>query len=45
MNNFNRNLVGAQMNNNNNNNNNGISDRLAGQIYKLSKAVNQVNKK
>ena len=41
MNNFNRNLAGAQMNNNNN----GISDRLAGQIYNLSKAVNQVNKK
>ena len=41
MNNFNQNLAGAQMNNNNN----GISDRLAGQIYNLSKAVNQVNKK
>ena len=35
MNNFNQNLAGAQMNNNNNNN--GISDRLAGQIYNLSK--------
>ena len=41
MNNFNRNLAGAQMNNNNNNN--GISDRLAGQIYNLSKTANQAN--
>jgi len=39
MNNFNQNLAGAQMNNNNNNN--GISDRLAGQIYNLSKTANQ----
>ena len=43
MNNFNQNLAGAQMNNNNNNN--GISDRLAGQIYNLSKTANQVNNK
>ena len=41
MNNFNQNLAGAQKNNNNN----GISDRLAGQIYNLSKTTNQVNKK
>jgi len=40
MNNFNQNLAGAQMNNNN-----GISDRLAGQIYNLSKTTNQVNNK
>jgi len=39
MNNFNQNLAGAQMNNNYNNN--GISDRLAGQIYNLSKTANQ----
>ena len=41
MNNFNQNLAGAQKKNNNN----GISDRLAGQIYNLSKANNQENKK
>ena len=41
MNNFNQNLAGAQKSNNNN----GISDRLAGQIYNLSKTTNQVNKK
>jgi len=38
MNNFNQNLVGAQINNKNN----GISDRLAGQIYNLS---NKMQKK
>ena len=41
MNNFNRNLAGAQMNNKND----GISDRLAGQIYNLSKKTNQGNNK
>ena len=39
MNNFNQNLIGAQINNN------GISDRLAGQIYNFSKSDNQVNNK
>ena len=43
MNNFNQNLAGAQMNNNNNNK--GISYRLAGQIYNLSKTANQVKNK
>lgn len=42
MNNFNQNLAGAQMNNNNKN---GISDRLAGQIYNLSKTAIQSNNK
>ena len=41
MNNFNQNLAGAQMKDNNK----GISDRLAGQIYNLSKTNNQINKK
>jgi hypothetical protein len=41
MNNFNQNLAGAQKKSNNN----GISDRLAGQIYNLSKNTNQANKK
>ena len=41
MNNFNQNLAGAQKKKNNN----GISDRLAGQIYNLSKNTNQANKK
>ena len=41
MNNFNQNLAGAQMHNNND----GISDRLAGQIYNLSKNINNVNNK
>ena len=43
MNNFNQNLAGAQMKNKNNNN--GISDRLAGQIYNLSKTAIQSNNK
>jgi hypothetical protein len=41
MNNFNQNLANAQIHNNNN----GISDRLAGQIYNLSKNSNNINNK
>ena len=41
MNNFNQNLAGAQMNNNIIR----ISDRLAVQIYNLSKTANHVNNK